>query len=137
MKKVLSRPLWSCAPRPSVKCLGSKACCDTKYHAPRWRVELSTNQRRCQNINHILHALDIENGLNQRNEFLDFLSSKMKDELRQLQCITYLHRIRIQSCYAVSSLHQNLYERRRPARESSMILAVLAHWGNEEVFQCI
>jgi hypothetical protein len=134
LKKVRGQTLERCAPRQSVKCLGSTAARDIMHLDG---AGLSTNQRRCQKTNHILHALDMENGLHQRNGFSDLFSSKMKDELRQLQCITYLHRIKIQSCYAVSSLHQNLYERRRPARGSSLILVVLALGGNEEVFRCI
>jgi hypothetical protein len=43
--------------------------------------------------------------------------------LRVEQCITYLHRIEFQSCYAVTLHHHNLYERERPASESIMILA--------------
>jgi hypothetical protein len=66
--------------------------------------------------------------LSRRHEKKNFgiILLKMKELLHLELCITYLHRMRFQSCYAVTSSHINLYERRRPARVTSMTLAIVA-----------
>ena len=36
-------------------------------------------------------------------------------------CMTYLHRMKFQSCYAVTSTDTKLYETERPARDSRIL----------------
>ena len=55
-------------------------------------------------------------------------SWQRREQLQQQLCTTYLHRMRIQSRYAVTISHTNLYERMRPARKSLLIPARRDLW---------